>query len=96
MIRIKGWYGMVKKVSNSMYEVARTMNDIEPWPAIGDNMADKNRTQGKSKNAMTKTGRLKKKKVNHERSRRQKIETKRRLEELKAAKVMRACKSWRR
>jgi hypothetical protein len=33
------------------------------WATAGDDMADKNRAQGKSKKAMTKKARLKQKKV---------------------------------
>jgi len=36
---------------------------LKPWPATGDDMAEKNRAQGKSKKAMTKKARVKKKKV---------------------------------
>ena len=39
------------------------MNDTGPWPATGDDMADKDRAQGKSKKAMTKKAKQKKKTV---------------------------------
>jgi len=40
------------------------------WVTVGDDTADKNRAQCKSKKAMTKKTRLKQKKWNHERSQR--------------------------
>jgi hypothetical protein len=36
---------------------------LKPWPPAGNDMADKNRAQGKSKKAMTKKAGIKKKKV---------------------------------
>jgi hypothetical protein len=36
----------------------------KPWSAADDDMADKNRAQGKSKKALTKKAKLKKKEVN--------------------------------
>jgi hypothetical protein len=64
---------------------------------VGDDMADKNLAQGKSKKAMTKKARLKTEESEiMSEARDRKTKRKRRLEELKAVKVMRGCKSWRR
>ena len=39
------------------------MNNLKPWPVAYDDMAEKNRVQGKSKKALTKKAKLKKKNV---------------------------------
>ena len=53
---------MEKKVPSGMYRAVGTMNNLKPWPAPYDDMAEKNRAQGKSKKALTKKAKAKKKK----------------------------------
>ena len=52
------------KESSGIYRAARTALDIETLGSRqDDDMADKNRAQGKSKKALTKKAKLKKKEV---------------------------------
>ena len=66
----------------------------KPWSAADDDMADKNRAQGKSKKALTKKAKLKKKEVKiMSEARDRKMKRERKFEMQKAEKVLRACRS---